>query len=233
MKHIIIVMSIMSLGAFLWSQGGSEGESQSMNHSNNKDFTIREALPEWEKHYSEAEVERAVLAGGCFWGVEAVFEQLEGVLNVDSGYSGGSKETAHYELVGTGATGHAEAVEIVFDPKVISYETLLEVFFTVAHDPTQYNFQGPDVGTEYRSAIFYGDEKQHEAAKEIIAALTRDKVYKAPIVTQVVSLEAFYPAEDYHQDFLRLNPDHGYIVYWDIPKLKDLWEKFPHLVQSQ
>jgi peptide-methionine (S)-S-oxide reductase len=149
---------------------------------------------------------------------------------VDSGYSGGSAETAFYKQVGTGHTGHAEAVEIIYDPELISYETLLDVFFTVAHDPTQYNYQGPDVGTEYRSAIFYTDESQQKKAHTMIQKLTEEKVYTNPIVTELVPLDSFYPAEDYHQDFLRLNPTHGYIAYWDIPKLEHLWEEYPELV---
>jgi peptide-methionine (S)-S-oxide reductase len=174
--------------------------------------------------------ETAVLAGGCFWGVEAVFERLEGVLDVVSGYSGGDAETASYQLVGTGKTGHAESVEIVFDPAVIGYGTLLQVFFTVAHDPTQLNYQGPDIGTEYRSAIFYADEEQKRIAEEYIRSLDEAKAFPEPIVTQVVPLDRFYPAEDYHQDFLRLHPTHPYIVYWDLPKIRHLEEAFPELL---
>jgi len=173
----------------------------------------------------------AVLAGGCFWGVEAVFEKLKGVLDVTSGYAGGAENTAHYELVGSGTTGHAESVQIVYDSAQIDYGTLLNVFFTVAHDPTQLNFQGPDVGTQYRSAIFYADAEQQQQAKEYIAQLKQQKVFKAPLVTQVVPLTRFFPAEDYHQNFLVLHPDNQYIVQWDLPKIKNLSAAFPELIK--
>jgi len=174
--------------------------------------------------------ETAVLAGGCFWGVEAVFERLEGVIDVASGYAGGEADTARYELVGSGRTGHAESVRVVFDPGRISYETLLRVFFTVAHDPTELNFQGPDVGPQYRSAIFYSSEEQRKVAEESIRALGKSGAYKAPIVTEVSPLKAFYPAEDYHQDFMKLNPMHPYIVYWDAPKIARLEREYPQLL---
>ena len=172
----------------------------------------------------------AVLAGGCFWGMEGIFGILVGVYDVVSGYSGGSAATAHYELVGSGTTGHAESVEIVFDPARISYRTLLEVFFTVAHDPTQLNYQGPDHGTQYRSAIFYTDESQKETAEAYIDELESKGVYRDPIVTEVTPLEAFYPAESYHQDFMKNNPGHPYILYWDLPKVAMLAQEFPDLI---
>jgi peptide-methionine (S)-S-oxide reductase len=175
--------------------------------------------------------ETAVLAGGCFWGMEGVFERLKGVVDVVSGYSGGSARTARYELVGTGTTGHAESIQVVFDPSQISYGTLLEVFFSVAHDPTQLNFQGPDHGTQYRSAIFYGSEEQKRVAEQYIRTLEKARVFRKPIVTQVVPLAAFYPAEDYHQDFMDRNPDYPYIVYWDRPKVAHLKEAFPQLLR--
>ena len=174
----------------------------------------------------------AVLAGGCFWGVEAVFEVLSGVVDVRSGYSGGTATTANYHVVSSGRTEHAESVEIVFDPEVISYKTLLDVFFTVAHDPTQLNYQGPDVGPQYRSAIFFADDKQAQGARDYIEELEESKVYGEPVVTQVVPLEQFYPAEDYHQDFLVRNPGNPYIVYWDIPKLAHLEREFPELLKE-
>lgn len=174
----------------------------------------------------------AVLAGGCFWGVEAVFERLDGVVDVVSGYSGGDASTAHYNLVGTGTTGHAESVRVVYDPKTIGFDVLLDVFFKVAHDPTQLNYQGPDVGTEYRSAVFYANDEQKQITEQYIRELNAKGAFADPIVTQVVPLEEFYPAEDYHQDFLRLNPTHPYIVYWDMPKLVDLEETFPELVSA-
>jgi len=178
-----------------------------------------------------AQHERAVLAGGCFWGMEAVFESLRGVTNVVSGFSGGSATTAHYEVVSTGMTGHAEAVEITFDPAQISYAQLLAVYFTVAHDPTELNRQGPDDGTQYRSSIFYTSEAQKRVATQTIASLTAAHTFSSPIVTTVVPFAAFYPAEAYHQHFAAQNPDYPYIVYNDIPKLAQLRQKFPQLVK--
>lgn len=177
--------------------------------------------------------ETAVFAGGCFWGVEGVFERLNGVLDVVSGYSGGEAETAFYSQVGRGNTGHAESVQIIFDPEHIDYETLLEVFFSVAHDPTQLNYQGPDIGTEYRSAVFYLDDEQKRMTEKYINGLEEKGVYNKPIVTELTPLDAFYPAEAYHQDFLRLNPNHPYIVYWDAPKIMQLEETFPDLITKK
>jgi peptide-methionine (S)-S-oxide reductase len=177
--------------------------------------------------------ETAVLAGGCFWGVEGVFERLKGVMDVTSGYAGGEAKTAHYSMVSAGTTGHAESVRVTFDPSIISYTELLEVFFSVAHDPTQLNYQGPDKGSQYRSAIFYTDEHQKGIAEEYIRMLERDGIFKKPIVTQVVPLKAFYPAEDHHQDFMDRNPNHPYIVYWDVPKVEHLKKAFPELLVRQ
>ena len=171
----------------------------------------------------------AVLAGGCFWGVDAVFKHVKGVSQVVSGYSGGAAQTAHYDLVSEGDTGHAESVEITYDPAQISYRQLLQVFFLVAHDPTQLNRQGPDVGSNYRSVVFYADQAQETAAKSTIAELNREHVFATPIVTQVVPLKGFYPAEAYHQNFLERHPDNPYIVFNDLPKLKLLQQKFPTL----
>jgi peptide-methionine (S)-S-oxide reductase len=171
----------------------------------------------------------AVFAGGCFWGVEAVFERLNGVTNAVSGFAGGSSATAHYEIVSTGTTGHAESVEVTYDPSKISYGKLLEVFFSVAHDPTELNRQGPDEGTQYRSAIFYSDAEQKRVAEAYIHQLTAAKVFRDPIVTQVVPLKGFYRAEEYHQHFLDRNPSNPYIVYNDLPKVKHLQEQFPQL----
>ena len=173
--------------------------------------------------------ERAVFAGGCFWGVEAVFEHVKGVIEARSGYAGGSKETAEYETVSEGKSGHAESVEVRFDPAKVSYEKLLEVFFSVIHDPTQLNRQGPDVGTQYRSAIFFISDDQKTAANAFIERLKAAKVYSDPIVTEVVPLNQFFAAEDYHQNYMRKNPDDPYIVYHDVPKVKALKEKFPTL----
>lgn len=175
----------------------------------------------------------AVLAGGCFWGVEGVFERLAGVRDVVSGYSGGAAEDARYELVGTGQTGHAESVRIVYDPEVVSYGTLLRVFFHIAHDPTQLNYQGPDHGPQYRSEIFYASEEQRAIAAAYIRGLDRAKVYRTPIVTKLEPLEAFYPAEDYHQDFMRLNPSYPYIVMHDRPKVEALERTYPQLLAAK
>ena len=175
----------------------------------------------------------AVLAGGCFWGVEAVFERIRGVLDVVSGYSGGEKNQAYYNIVSMGRTRHAESVQVTYDPTKVSYGTLLKVFFSVAHDPTQLNYQGPDHGPQYRSAIFYADAEQKRVAEEYIKTLDRARVYRAPVVTQVVPLDAFYPAEDYHQDFMEKNPMHPYIVYWDVPKIEHLEETWPELLASR
>ncbi len=175
----------------------------------------------------------AVLAGGCFWGMEGVFERLKGVVDVTSGYSGGEKDTAHYEVVGSGRTGHAESIQVRYDPAQVSYGTLLKVFFAVAHDPTQLNFQGPDYGTQYRSAIFYANDGQKQVAEDYIRALEAARVFKDHIVTQVVPLKAFYPAEEYHQHFLDNNPDYPYIAYWDMPKIANLKKTFPELVAKK
>lgn len=171
--------------------------------------------------------ETAVFAGGCFWGVQAVFQHVKGVKNAVSGYSGGAKETASYETVSLGETGHAESVEVSFDPHEVSYGTLLQIFFSVAHNPTQLNFQGPDQGTQYRSAIFTASAEQQKVATAYIAQLDRTGLFHAPIVTKVSKLEGFYPAEKYHQDFLTLNPNHPYIVFNDMPKIDNLKAIFP------
>ena len=176
--------------------------------------------------------ETAVLAGGCFWGVDAVFKHVRGVSTVVSGYAGGSAETAQYEVVSTGTTGHAESVKISFDPSQVSYAQLLRVFFSVAHDPTELNRQGPDEGPQYRSAIFYANQEQWETAVAYIGQLNAAKVFPAPIVTQVVPLQGFYPAEAYHQDFLARHPDYPYIVFNDLPKLRALKEQFPALYRQ-
>jgi peptide-methionine (S)-S-oxide reductase len=171
----------------------------------------------------------AVLAGGCFWGLEAVFEHVKGVSDVTSGYSGGASKTADYEWVSTGETGHAESVKITFDASKVSYEQLLRIYFAVAHDPTQFNRQGPDTGSQYRSVIFYADDEQKRIARSFIDKLTADKVYRRPIVTQLVALENFYPAEDYHQNYLAQHPDDPYIVTHDQPKVESLKKQFPDL----
>lgn len=171
--------------------------------------------------------EVAVLAGGCFWGVQGVFQHVEGVTNAVSGYAGGDKQTAQYNVVGTGSTGHAEAVKVTFDPHKISYGRILQVYFSVAHDPTQLNRQGPDSGTQYRSTIFPTDAEQARVAKAYVAQLDKAKVFDAAIATTIEPGRAFYKAEDYHQDFLTLNPTYPYIVYNDLPKIENLKRLFP------
>jgi peptide-methionine (S)-S-oxide reductase len=173
--------------------------------------------------------ETAVFAGGCFWGVDAVFKHVKGVVQVVSGYAGGGSLTAHYEIVSTGETGHAESVEITYDPAQVSYRQLLQIFFSVAHDPTELNRQGPDEGTQYRSAIFYTNADQQRAAQAYIAELTHTHVYSKPIVTQVVPLGHFYPAEAYHQNYLALHMTQPYIVINDLPKVHKLEQTFPAL----
>ena len=171
-------------------------------------------------------IQTVVVAGGCFWGVQGVFQHTAGVVNAVSGYSGGSKMSADYSMVSTGTTGHAESVEIKFDPKKISYGKILQIFFSVAHDPTQLNRQGPDSGTQYRSAIFTTNDEQKKVTDAYIAQLNAAKVYRKPIVTKVGPLEGFYPAEAYHQDYLTLHPNQPYIAYNDIPKVENLKKIF-------
>ena len=175
--------------------------------------------------------QKAVFAGGCFWGVEAVFESLKGVINVRSGYAGGTANTANYRAVSYGRSTHAEAVEIRFDPAKITYEKLLNIFFIVAHNPTELNRQGPDTGPQYRSAIFYENDEQLKAAKGFIAALEAAKVYKKPIVTKLEKLITFYAAEDEHQNYVKFNRDDPYVVRNDLPKLDALRQAFPDLVK--
>jgi peptide-methionine (S)-S-oxide reductase len=174
----------------------------------------------------------AVLAGGCFWGVQGVFEHVKGVRRVLSGYAGGAQSTADYETVSTGSTGHAESVQITYDPSEVSFGTLLQVYFSVAHDPTQLNRQGPDSGTQYRSAIFVADDAQRKIADSYIAQLNQARVFPAPIVTRVDALRRFYPAEGYHQDFLINNPRHPYIVFNDLPKIRNLQKVLPQLYRD-
>ena len=178
-------------------------------------------------------MQEAVLAGGCFWGIQAVFQHVKGVKSATSGYSGGAAGSAQYELVSTGETGHAESEKIVYDPSQITYGQLLRVFFSVAHDPTQLNRQGPDVGSQYRSVIFYGNDEQKRIAEAYIAQLEAAKSFSRPIVTQVVPLKAFYPAEAYHQDYAARHPDDPYIVYNDAPKVAHLRQQLPDLYKRK
>jgi peptide-methionine (S)-S-oxide reductase len=171
----------------------------------------------------------AVIAGGCFWGIQAVFAHVKGVIKATSGYAGGDANTAHYEMVSTGETGHAESVRITYDPAQITYGQLLKVFFSVAHDPTQLNRQGPDTGTQYRSVIFSSDENQERIARAYIDQLNQAKVFDRPIVTQVIALNSFYEAEAYHQDYVIHHPNDPYIVYNDLPKVANLRKQLPGL----
>jgi peptide-methionine (S)-S-oxide reductase len=183
--------------------------------------------PAFDPQAAGGGLQTMVIAGGCFWGVQGVFQHVKGVQQAVSGYAGGAKADPSYEDVSTGSTGHAESVKITFDPTKISYGELLRIFFSVAHDPTELNYQGPDQGTQYRSNIFFTDAQQQKVAEAYIAQLTTAKIYKEPIVTRVDALQAFYPAEGYHQDFLTLHPDYPYIVVNDLPKVANLKRLFP------
>jgi peptide-methionine (S)-S-oxide reductase len=174
----------------------------------------------------------AVLAGGCFWGLQGMFEHVQGVTRVVAGYSGGDKSTAHYEMVGTERTGHAESVEITFDPKKVSYGQLLRLFFSVAHDPTELDRQGPDRGPSYRSEIFYASPSQERIARAYVQQLTKAKVFASPIVTKIEPLKGFFAAEDYHQDYLIHNPHQPYIVYNDLPKIEALKQVYPQIYRA-
>jgi peptide-methionine (S)-S-oxide reductase len=185
-----------------------------------------------EETAANATTETIVVAGGCFWGVQGVFQHVNGVTNAVSGYAGGERSTAQYKIVGSGQTGHAESVRITFDPRKISYGRILQVFFSVAHNPTRLNRQGPDVGTQYRSAIFPGNAEQVRVAKAYIAQLNQARVYDAAIVTEIELGREFYPAEDYHQNYMTLNPYEPYIEYIDLPKIDDLKEMFPELYRT-
>jgi peptide-methionine (S)-S-oxide reductase len=176
--------------------------------------------------------ETAVLSAGCFWGVQAVYQHTKGVISATSGYAGGSADTAHYEQVGTGSTGHAESVKIVYDPSQITYGQILMIFFSVAHNPTELNKQGPDWGTQYRSSIFYANEGQNKVAAAYLAQLEGAKIYPQKIVTQIVPLNGFYPAEAYHQDYVKHHPGNPYIAINDLPKLANLKKEFPELYKE-
>jgi peptide-methionine (S)-S-oxide reductase len=191
------------------------------------------APPKLDSPKSAHAPQTAVLAGGCFWGVQGVFEHVKGVRKVLSGYSGGDKSGARYEAVSSGTTGHAESVQITFDPAEVSYGELLQIFFSVVHDPTQLNRQGPDSGKQYRSAIFYADESQKKIAQAYIAQLEKSRSFSGAIVTRVDALREFYPAEDYHQDFLIHNPRHPYIVFNDLPKVENFKRLFPDTYLGQ
>ena len=188
--------------------------------------------PHYTPPIGEKKLERIILAGGCFWGMQGVYQHLKGVTQAISGYAGGSAETAHYETVSNGQTGHAEAVEVTYDPKKITLGDILQVFFSVAHDPTQINAQGPDEGTQYRSAIFINDKIQEKIAKDYIDQLNNAQIFKNKIATKIELGKIFYPAEDYHQDYLEHNPMKPYIVFNDLPKIKNLEKLFPQLYKA-
>jgi peptide-methionine (S)-S-oxide reductase len=188
--------------------------------------------PVQDEAAGQATTEVAVVAGGCFWGVQGVFQHVDGVIKAVSGYAGGEKDAAEYETVSTGKTGHAESVQITFDPRKISYGRILQIYFSVAHDPTEINRQGPDTGTQYRSTVFPTSDAQAKVAKAYIAQLDEAHAYKEKIATTIEPGKAFYPAEDYHQDFLTRHPSYPYIVMFDLPKIADLKASFPDLYRA-
>ncbi len=212
---IIAVVITVALGIYMARSMASEQ-------------AVKLAPPAFDPPVAAAQ-QTAVFAGGCFWGVQAVFQHTRGVLNAVSGYSGGSKETATYEAIGRGTTGHAESVQITYDPRQVSYGKLLQIYFSVAHDPTQLNRQGPDHGTQYRSAIFHADAAQKQVAERYIAQLEAARAYPAKIVTQLTPLTAFYRAENYHQDYATLNPMSPYIATFDLPKIANLKAMMPEV----
>ena len=185
-----------------------------------------------ETGWTPGQRDTAVFAGGCFWGVQSVFQRVKGVIQTSVGYSGGAAETANYRAVCGEDTGHAEAIEIVYDPAIVSYGTLLRVFFSVVHDPTQLNRQGADIGTSYRSAIFYTSDQQRQTAAAYVQQLDAAQIFAKPIVTQIIPLEAFYRGEEYHQDYAMKNPHNPYIQVCDIPKIASLGRQFPELFQE-
>jgi peptide-methionine (S)-S-oxide reductase len=198
-------------------------------------FTVGAAslpAPTVDEIRSPNKSETVVLAGGCFWGVQAVFSALKGVSSAISGYAGGSKANAHYEIVSTGTTGHAESVQVTFDPSQISFGQILKIYFSVAHDPTELNRQGPDEGTQYRSEIFYTSDEQKRIAETYIQQLDAAKAFRRPIVTKVAPLQAFYAAEDYHQNYVARNPHQPYVAYNDLPKLTNLRAEFPEMCKG-
>ncbi|MFI4867425.1 MAG: peptide-methionine (S)-S-oxide reductase MsrA [Steroidobacterales bacterium] len=220
-----VLAASLALAVQLWalspdsqSRGGSAGAAEA---------------PTTVSASGSASLQTAVLAGGCFWGTQGVFEHVKGVRQVLAGYAGGEKSTAEYGTVSTGTTGHAESIQITFDPAVISYADILQIFFSVAHDPTELNRQGPDTGTQYRSEIFFADQTQQKTALTYIAQLDQAHVFGHPIVTRVDPLKGFYPAEGYHQDFLVRNPRYPYIVYNDLPKIANLKRELPQFYVDQ
>jgi peptide-methionine (S)-S-oxide reductase len=219
-KTLVLIALLILAGAVLWNRAGAAS-------------TV--ALPDPAVDSSPSAnpgQQTAVISGGCFWGIQAVFQHVKGVVSATSGYSGGAAATAHYDQVSNGDTGHAESVQITFDSAQISYGKLLKVFFSVAHDPTELNRQGPDFGTQYRSAIFYADDEQKRIADAYILQLQQARSFHNSIVTQIVPLKAFYPAESYHQNYAALHPDNMYIMVNDAPKVEHLRQQFPSLYKK-
>lgn len=196
------------------------------------EVAVKVPAPAVDNHGGEG-LQKVVLAGGCFWGIQAIYQHTDGVTKAVSGYSGGTKDTANYDVVSSGRTGHAEAVEVTYDPKKVSYGKILQIFFSVAHDPTQLDRQGPDVGSQYRSAIFPANQEQARIARDYVAQLDGARVFDGAIVTRIELDRPFLPAEDYHQDFLTLNPTNPYIVYHDLPKIEQLKRLFPDLYRDE
>jgi peptide-methionine (S)-S-oxide reductase len=230
-------MSIMKLRTPLWAAAlvalGTIGMLVWQSPLFGAEAPVVIAPPAIDNPKTAGPLQTAVLAGGCFWGVQGVYEHVRGVRKVLAGYAGGDKATAQYETVSSGTTGHAESVKIVFDPAEISYGQILQIAFSVVHDPTQLNRQGPDVGSQYRSSVFYGDDGQKRIAEAYIAQLNQAHAFARPIVTRVDPLKGFYPAEDYHQDYLIHNPGVPYIAYFDIPKIENLKRIFPEIYSGQ
>ena len=223
---LLMVGGVLAMSAWVYLGGGMSSSAAAEN-------AVKLPAPALDTPAAaHAARETAVFAGGCFWGVQAVFQHTQGVLNALSGYAGGDKATASYDMIGSGRTGHAESVQITYDPKQVSYGKLLQIYFSVAHDPTTLNRQGPDSGTQYRSAIFYRDANQKQVAERYIAQLDAARVFPSKIVTQLTPLAppfAFYPAEAYHQDYATLNPNSPYIARFDLPKIANLKAMMPEL----
>jgi peptide-methionine (S)-S-oxide reductase len=229
---ILMIGGLIALSAWVYTGGGLGG---GINSSAATEAAVKLPAPTFDAPLAAA-TDTAVFAGGCFWGVQAVFQHTRGVLNAVSGYAGGDKASASYSMIGSGRTGHAEAVQITYDPKLVSYGKLLQIYFSVVHDPTQLNRQGPDSGTQYRSAIFYQDGHQKQVAERYIAQLEAAKVFPGKIVTQLtpmVSPIAFYPAEDYHQDYATRNPRQPYIARFDLPKIANLKTVMPEVYRDE
>jgi peptide-methionine (S)-S-oxide reductase len=218
---VLVIGVVITVAAGAWIATGSAAEK-----------AVKLPAPAFDAPVAGQGAQTAVFAGGCFWGVQAVFQHTQGVLNAVSGYAGGKKETANYEAVGSGATGHAESVQVTYDPTRISYGKLLQIYFSVAHDPTQLDRQGPDSGTQYRSAIFFADASQKQVAERYIAQLEAAHVFPRKIVTQLAPLTAFYPAEAYHQDYATVHPESPYIAMFDLPKIANLKSTMPEVYRE-